>query len=215
LETERRRRRLAGGKACDRRCRVGLQEEAYSYLLGMYLGDGYIVRLKDKDVWRLMVTCDARYPDIIERVMWAIGEVSKRKVGARVKEGCLDVGAYWKHWPCFFPQHGPGRKHDRLIALEDWQTGIVERFTERFVKGLIESDGSRFINPVRRPSGETWRCHSYPRYMFTNRSDDIRKIFCDALDLLGVEWRTAGDRNISIARRRSVEMLDTFVGPKS
>ena len=27
----------------------------------------------------------------------------------------------WKHWPCLFPQHGPGRKHERPIVLEDWQ----------------------------------------------------------------------------------------------
>ena len=27
----------------------------------------------------------------------------------------------WKHWPCLFPQHGPGRKHERKIRLEAWQ----------------------------------------------------------------------------------------------
>ncbi|MBB4855083.1 hypothetical protein HNP40_002475 [Mycobacteroides chelonae] len=24
---------------------------------------------------------------------------------------CVDVAMYSKHWPCLFPQHGPGRKH--------------------------------------------------------------------------------------------------------
>jgi hypothetical protein len=31
----------------------------------------------------------------------------------------------WKHGPCLFPQHGPGRKHDRPIVLEEWQTDVV------------------------------------------------------------------------------------------
>ena len=52
------------------------------------------------------------------------------------------------------------------------------------------------------------------RYGFTNRSDDIRQIFCDACDALGVEWRVMKADTISIARRDSVARLDSFVGPK-
>jgi hypothetical protein len=50
--------------------------------------------------------------------------------------------------------------------------------------------------------------------MFTNRSDDIKAILCEHLDLLGIAWRRASDRNISIARREAVAALDEFVGPK-
>jgi hypothetical protein len=37
----------------------------YSYLLGMYLGDGYIARHR-RGVWRLRISMDANYPCIIE-----------------------------------------------------------------------------------------------------------------------------------------------------
>jgi hypothetical protein len=52
------------------------------------------------------------------------------------------------------------------------------------------------------------------RYQFTNASADIREIFCNACDSLGVEWRRMKARDISIARRGSVAKLDAFIGPK-
>lgn len=39
--------------------------------------------------------------------------------------GCHEVKSTSKHWVCLFPQHGPGRKHERLIELESWQHAIV------------------------------------------------------------------------------------------
>lgn len=71
----------------------------------------------------------------------------------------------------------------------------------------LHSDGSRFLNWSKgRP---------YPRYMFANKSADIHSIFGRACDVLGIEHRPANAKNISIARRESVELMDSFVGPKS
>jgi hypothetical protein len=47
-----------------------------------------------------------------------------------------------------------------------------------------------------------------------DRSDDIKRIFCDACDALGVPWRVMNRDSISVARRASVARLDEFVGPK-
>jgi hypothetical protein len=67
------------------------------------------------------------------------------------------------------------------------------------------------MNTVRSPAGKRY---SYPRYQFSNHSDDIRRIFTDACDELGIEWRVMNATNISVARRESVARLDEFVGPK-
>jgi hypothetical protein len=75
---------------------------------------------------------------------------------------------------------------------------------------LIHSDGCRFLNRVTAGG----RIYAYPRYNFTNASGDIRALFTDTCDLLGIEWRRMNARNISIARRASVSRLDGFVGPK-
>lgn len=77
---------------------------------------------------------------------------------------------------------------------------------EALLRGLIHSDGCRSLNPV----GE----RAYPRYLFSNRSEDIRDIFCEHLDLLGIPWRQMNRWNISVARREAVARLDEFVGAK-
>ena len=59
------------------------------------------------------------------------------------------------------------------------------------------------------------KAYEYSRYMFSNRSEDIRRIFTDACDRAGIEWRQSYDWTISVSKRGSVERMDSFVGPKS
>jgi hypothetical protein len=116
-----------------------------------------------------------------------------------------------KQWICLLPQHGPGRKHHRKIELLEWQRRIVDAAPGAFLRGLIHSDGWRGVNRVRVKG----RDYAYPRYQFSNRSDDIRSLFCYACDLLCVEWRQWTRFHISVAKKESVAILDTFVGPKT
>jgi hypothetical protein len=88
------------------------------------------------------------------------------------------------------------------------EEAIVERETEVFLRGLIHSDGCRCINRV-------YGKYYYPRYLFSQVSDDIRAIFCAACDRLGIEWRLNKWNSVSIARRDSVARLDEFIGPKT
>lgn len=64
---------------------------------------------------------------------------------------------------------------------------------------------------IESQAGKTY---AYPRYLFTNCSDDIKRIFTEACDRLGVEWRVMNAKNISVPRRASVARLDEFIGPK-
>jgi hypothetical protein len=184
----------------------------YVYLLGMYLGDGHIVQFP-RHVYRLVVAMDAAYPGLIAECRTAIAAIvpgAFPSVQPLRKSRCVFIVKYSKRWPCLFPQHGPGRKHERPIVLSDWQRALVESNPKQLVRGLIHSDGCRFTNPIRH--GE--KLYTYPRYNFSNASADIRKLFCDTCDLLGIEWRVMNARNISVARRPSVARLDEFVGPK-
>ncbi len=49
----------------------------------------------------------------------------------------------------------------------------------------------------------------------SNRSDDIRQLFTETCDLMGIAWRPWGRWHISVARRDAVALLDEHVGPKS
>jgi hypothetical protein len=124
------------------------------------------------------------------------------------------VKVYSRHLPCLFPQHGPGRKHERRIVLEPWQRAVVDAHPGELVRGLIHSDGSRVTNWTTRLVGGERKRYEYPRYFFTNASDDIRRIYTDTLDTLGVEWKQTNPRNVSVARRASVALMDRHVGPK-
>ncbi|MQA76368.1 MAG: transcriptional regulator [Solirubrobacterales bacterium] len=185
---------------------------AYAYLLGIYLGDGCISR-HPRGVFRLRVLLDRRYPRIVIEVreaMRAIVPSGIANVYQRPHERADEVSAFWKHWPCLLPQHGAGVKHRRSITLEHWQHGIVDLHPWSLLRGLIHSDGCRFTNTIRHPR-KTYR---YPRYNFTNRSDDIRSLFCEYCDVVGVEWRRMNRWSISVARRDSVALMDRHIGPK-
>lgn len=189
--------------------------ETYSYLLGQYLGDGYIST--NGRCFTLTVTCDRKYPGIVASVVEAIAEFSPRYPSTRsVKNtAAIRVAATWKAWPLFFPQHGPGSKLDRKIELVDWQVTIVDEHPEAFLRGLIHSDGSRCMNTFQMKLKDGPKEYSYPRYFFTNYSADIQAIFCRTCDRLGIRWSRSNWRNISISHRESVALLDRFVGPKS
>jgi hypothetical protein len=193
-----------------------VDEPAYSYLLGMYLGDGHITTARN-GVHRLVVTACDQYPDIMRECELAISRVMPgRRVGLQPRAGCHDIWCFSNHWPCLFPQHGPGRKHERSIMLRDWQERIAfKRFPALLLRGLIQSDGCRCINRVVRPTRRGLKRYEYPRYMFKNESGHIRGIFIEACRLLDIDWRWDGQTQISIARRASVARLDSFVGPKS
>ncbi|MET9560476.1 helix-turn-helix domain-containing protein [Streptomyces tauricus] len=201
---------------CDGR---ELNESAYSYLLGLYLGDGHISRYSAHRVPNLMITCGESWPGLMDDCERAMRTVFPDNSVCRVRKiGCRNVKVYSKHLPCLFPQHGPGKKHDRPIALEPWQQDIVDAHPWEFIRGLVHSDGCRIINwTTRLVAGERKR-YEYPRYLFANKSDDIRKLFSDTLDKVGVEWTTLARGvdpfNISVARRASVALMDVHVGHK-
>lgn len=156
---------------------------------------------------------DAAYPAIIEEVCAGIlavrgnGTVSRHRPRG---ERCVVLTSYTRAWNCFFPQHGRGAKHQRPIVLAEWQLSMVREHPGWFARGLIQSDGWRGVNRVRVKG----RDYEYPRYQFSNRSSDIRRLFTDALDELGIDWRPWGPWHISVARSSSVALLDEHVGPK-
>jgi hypothetical protein len=186
---------------------IGPLPKSYVYLLGLYLGDGCI-SAHPRDVYRLRIALDERYPLIIDECAAAMKEVMPaNKVGRVKRKGCVEVSSFSKRWPLLFPQHGPGKKHERRIVLTDWQSNFVWTYPELLIRGLIQSDGCRFTN-----TGTNW---TSPRYSFTNLSVDIRRIFADACDLLGLRWTQSYPHTVYVSRKADVERMDGFVGPKA
>jgi hypothetical protein len=190
---------------------------AYCYLLGLYLGDGHVQVIGRSAILR--VTLDSRYPALIDEAVAALEAVFRPRTIGRYVRGdgsCVVLQISGMGVPIAFPQHGRGPKHTRPIVLAPWQRELTRAHPGALVRGLIHSDGCRTVNrfKTKLPSGRV-ATYEYPRYFFSNLSEDIRGIFCEHCELLGVRWTQSNPRNISVSHRDSVAILEEVVGPKT
>src|SRR5215213_4214091 len=99
---------------------------SYSYLLGLYLGDGCVSCTGRS--YQLRVVLDGIYPDIFDECAAAVlATVEPRAVYKRPARNsrAVIVEASSKLLPEIFPQYGAGPKHERPIVLADWQRAAV------------------------------------------------------------------------------------------
>lgn len=199
---------------CPRCADLSLARTDYAALLGYYLGDGCLSA--HRRYVSLRVSCDVTYPGIVYDVTTLISSVRPgRKVFHVIGPGVVVVQSNWVHWPCLFPQHGPGRKHERPIVLAGWQESIVDAHPGPFLRGLFHSDGSRVRNWATRVVAGQRKRYDYPRWQFVNRSEDILGLCSAALDLAEIPWRRSGRFTISVSRRAAVAHLDELIGLKT
>jgi hypothetical protein len=191
--------------------------EDYSELLAMYLGDGCISAARR--TWRLRIALDTKYPGIIADTKTLLTRCFPRNpIGEVSAHGgtMVVISLYCSHLPCLFPQHAPGRKHDRRIILESWQQEIIDAAPWPFIRGCIRTDGCCFINrtDVHRPHP-----YEYLSYEFANVSTDIVDLFRKACAQVDVFTRANRDRrgrwSVRINRRESVARMLQHVGRKA
>jgi Protein of unknown function (DUF1622) len=64
------------------------------------------------------VFCDDARPGVACEVRSALeGVMPSSSVCTVPGTGCSEIKSYSTHWPCLFPQHGPGDKHTRPIVV--------------------------------------------------------------------------------------------------
>ena len=168
----------------------------YAELLGLYLGDGHITQMAR--VQRLRLMLDAKYAVVVDEAADLISRIVPwNKVGRQFPhEGrMVTLHAYHRHWTCLFPQHGPGKKHDRPIALEAWQETLVAHAPWAFLRGCIRSDGCIFLNRTGK--------YEYESYDFANVSAGILELFVSTCASVGVECCVYA-KHVRIYRRASV-----------
>jgi Homeodomain-like domain len=196
----------------------------YSQLLAVYLGDGWISR--GPRSYRLRIALDNRYPALNEEIKTLVQRcfpanavaptIPTRSSWSGRNDTWTVLSTYSVHFPCLFPQHGIGRKHERRILLEDWQAETVAECPWRFIRGCIQTDGCSFIN---RTDVHRAKPYEYRSYQFFNRSKDIVDLFVEACGMVSVACRVTGSEargwSVRINRRPCVALMLEHVGLKS
>ena len=112
-----------------------LPAAAYCYVLGLYLGDGCISR--NRRVWRLRITLDAKYPAIIDRCRQAIDILMPRQRAgiSAARMGASKCGCTPSTGHACSRSTVPARSTSGAIRLEPWQQALVDQATEEFIIG--------------------------------------------------------------------------------
>lgn len=190
------------------KCEFESHREQYAFLLGFYLGDGYVC--KQGRTYRLRLYSDSRDTHLIASLkenLQAIFPQNRIGVVKSPATNCVYVSLYSNSIGALFPS-GIGAKHQYDLVLTDWQQRIVAQYPKPIVAGLFASDGCR-LN-IR-----------YPRYEFSNAQPQIVDLLCRCLKMLNVayvrrdrtrEIKSRANREIVVVSgAERVAFLDTFV----
>lgn len=151
-------------------------KQQYNYLLGLYLGDGHII--KTPRSYSLKIYNNSEQDLVIHNTNIALKTIFPHNIIGNYKQPrakVVECGVFNNNLPIIFPQHSFGKKHDRDVSLVDWQEINIDY---KFLGlGLFHSDGSFYENG-----------NSYWMYNFTNCSIDIQKIYMKCLDKLNIRY---------------------------
>lgn len=185
-------------------------KEMYCYVLGLYFGDGYID--EGKYIYRMRIVHFREDSSLIKETIRGYLSIFPGHKVQLVPAGdsrAITVYCYSNDIPKAFPNMigKVGRKHENVVGLLDWQKVLISRYPKMFLRGLVHSDGSRYLADS---------CSKRITYCFVNRSKEFRDHFrycCSLLNIQPGPTDSAYD-TIFVNRKASIEILDSFIGPR-
>lgn len=195
------------------------KRKAYSFIMAVYLCDGYINIMKNQRTYSIRLCNDTRYPNNTQE--WAnnlkiLFPENVCNIYNPKNSNCNQVKLYSRKIIDLFPQHGAGAKHARKLTILDWQMRIISEYPEQFIRGCIQSDGCIYQQIIKNKKGGKT---SYKRYNFVNKSEDIMDLFLSTLKLVGVNkekyWHES--RQIFVAQnfpQESIKILEQIISCK-
>lgn len=189
----------------------------YYYLLGQYLGDGYI--LLNIRTYRLRISATSKYINIIDEIKNSINTIFPNNSVFSVNRGrCNEIIVCSNYLPEIFPHLGKGKKHERKIELTDWQLKYLEENSKELARGLFQSDGCYYLNH------KTKNIKKQHYYIFTNCSLDIHRIYQKCLEFNDINY-TFNKKTVNINnseawstimyKKEDVKNAYEFLGEKS
>jgi DNA-binding transcriptional regulator WhiA len=140
---------------------------ALAYITGVALGDGNLSRVNR--AVRLRISCDLKYPNLINEVKEKLAIISPyNKINQRkVKGNCVDIYCYSNDWEDTLGWK-VGSKLVQQVSTPNW---IFQRkkYIVACLKGLLQTDGSIYMD------------RGYKMVNFVNHS---RKLAIDVLAMV-------------------------------
>lgn len=139
--------RLVGSSPTSGTIKSYSEKENLAYLVGLALGDGNLSNPNGRAV-RLRITCDKKYPKLIERVIFLLQKLfPKNKIGViNRKDSCVDISCYSNKLEDILGWKAKeGSKIEQKISVPDWIKKDLN-YIKPCLKGLIETDGSIYYD---------------------------------------------------------------------
>ena len=118
---------------------------ALAYVIGIALGDGNLSNPNKRAV-RLRITCDIKYPDIIDEIQRNLEIIApENRINiAKQRKNCVDIYCYSNDWEKVLGWK-VGKKIEQQVSVPSW---IKENptYSKRCLKGLFQSDGSIYYD---------------------------------------------------------------------
>lgn len=184
---------------------VNHRYELYSYIYGLYLGDGCVHRHK-KGVYALTISLDSKYMELINVVRNSLSEFSGNKVRSYLRGNYYNLSIYGKHICDIFIKYGVGKKNENYVFLPDI---LIKNICHKsMLRGLFHSDGSYYYDKHNKKYF----------YNFTNKSKHITDIFIMCLSNLEIKYDLQYNRRtyiVGIRKKSEIIKFKDIVGVKN
>jgi len=200
---------------CDINNYLSDKKLEYNYILGLYLGDGHIIKTK-RSSYQIRIFLDSKYYNIVTecennlKILFPFNKINIHKT----KYNMFIVSVYSNSLKYLFPQIGKGVKHKRKIILEDFQIKNINH--KNIIRGLFHSDGCLYKNTIIKKEGKKYFGYYYN---FSNMSKDIVDIYCNSLDIINIHYTIQISKDncyrINVNRRVDFKKMYEFLGVKN
>ena len=124
------------------------ESSTLAYIIGVALGDGNL-SCPNGRATRLRVTCDVKYPDIIDEIKSSLVELfptNKVSIVTNRKGSCIDISVYSNKLNLVIPWVvGRGSKIEQRTHVPDWILSD-NKYSAACLKGLLQTDGSIYTD---------------------------------------------------------------------
>lgn len=117
-----------------------------AYVVGVAIGDGNLSNSNNRAV-RLRVTCDTKYPNLIDEIIENIKSIMpNNKVSLVPRKNCVDVSCYSNQWEELLGWKAKGGpKHTQNVGIPAWIKNDTQ-YSTKCLKGLFQTDGCLYID---------------------------------------------------------------------